>query len=339
MRIASVEVTEVVEHGQRANLLVVRSESGLHGVSEIATGSIEYAERSAGALVDLLVGRDAFAVEALLMETARAGISVDPTLVAAATAAMLDLAARSLDVPIHQLLGGRVRDEVRVCAVDWGEGVRADEDVVAAARRAVTVGHTALRVDPVVDAGRSRDVETASRRIGAIREAVPDEVDLVVVAPRDLDLAAAIEFAGAIDQLEPMWLEAPVPTVPLARLEHVAERVTVPLAAGRGLRPDVLRDMIRSNLVDHVVLEVDRVGGLLEARKIAALAEIYHVGVIPAASGGSISLNVALQLAAVVPNLSIAEVPMGSTDVQGGTIMVDRRPGGATPLTPAEATA
>jgi L-alanine-DL-glutamate epimerase-like enolase superfamily enzyme len=79
--------------------------------------------------------------------------------------------------------------------------------------------------------------------------------------------------------------------------------------------------------VDYLVLEVGRVGGLVEARRIAALAEVYHTAVVPIGSGGSVSLSAALQLAAVVPNLSLVEVRPGLAAVDGGMVSLDGRPG------------
>ena len=328
MKIRSVELTESVDHDRPVQRLVLQSDSGYTGMGEVAgTPSM----RSAVVLADLLVGRDPFDVEALLADSKSFadGTILDVTLVSAATSAMSDLAGQNLGIPVHQLYGGRVRDEIRVCAVGWAEQVTDYAELADAARRTVASGFSVLRVEPFATSyvDRAIDLLRAIDLVRVVREAVPGDVDLVVAADGGLSVGAAVEFAGALRSLEPIWLEEPVPASPFGPLQRVSERVTVPLAAGRGARPDVLRQLVNRNLVDYLVLEVGRVGGLVEARRLAAHAEVYHIGVVPVGSGGSLSLSAALHLAAVVPNLSLVELRPGLVVVEGGTIPVDLRPG------------
>ena len=117
-----------------------------------------------------------------------------------------------------------------------------------------------------------------------------------------------------------------MPASPLDPFRYVSERVKLPLASGRGARPQVLRELVTGNLVDHLVLEVGRVGGLVEARRIAALAEVHHIGIVPIGSGSSVSLRAALQLAAVVTNLSVVEIRPGLAPIDRGMTSVDDRP-------------
>jgi galactonate dehydratase len=327
MKISEVELTTFDEHPE-AQLLVLRSDSDLSGVGELAASAGRVGtEASSAVLADLLVGRDPFDVEALLADAKSPadGTIADVELVSAATSAMLDLAARSLETPIHQLLGGGVHDQVRACAVGWADGAGGPRELAAAARRTVAAGFTALRVDPFAGSSTRPDVSTAMELVRAVREAVPDDVDLVVAADHRLSISTALELAEALRPLEPMWLEAAVPASPIDPLRRVSETVALPLAAGRGVRAEILRDLVTGNLVDHLVLEVGRVGGLVEARRIAALAEVYHIGVVPIGSGGPVSLGAALELAAVLPNLSMLEVRPGIVAVEGGMVSVGQR--------------
>jgi galactonate dehydratase len=331
MKISGVELTTFVEHHRRAQVLVLRSDAALSGIGEVAaSGGGNQIAASTVALADLLVGRDPFDVEALLSDAKgdADGTIVDFALVSAATSAMLDLAARSLDIPVHQLLGGGVRDRIRACAVGWAEGAAGPQELASAARRTVASGFTALRVEPFATSlsKPATNVATATELVRAVRHTVPDEVDLVVAADRRLTVSSALELADALRPLEPMWLEEPVPASPIDPLRRISQTGALPLAAGRGARPDVLRDLVTGNLVDHLAVEVGRVGGLIEARRIAALAEVYHVGVVPVGSGGSVSLGAALDLAAAVPNLSMVEVRPGLAAVEDGTVSVSDRP-------------
>jgi galactonate dehydratase len=328
MKISGVELTAVEEHGQTAELLVLRSDSDLCGVGEIAAPSGPYTvERSVVGLADLLVGRDPFAVQALVAE-AESGVDgtiADAALVAAATSAMLDLAGRSLDVPVHQLLGGRLRDEVRACAVGWGDASAGTAELVAAATRTVAEGFTVLRIEPFGGAltPPATDVPAAVEHVRAVREALPEEVDLAIAGDRRLTPAEAMAFGAALQPLEPIWLEEPVAPWPVDGLRRVSDRASVPLTAGRGARPDVLRELVTRELIDHLVIEVGRVGGLVQARRIAALAEVFHIGIVPIGSGGAVSLHAAVQLAAVLPNLSMVEVRPGLASVDGGVVSLE----------------
>ncbi len=323
MKISGVELTTFVEHDVPATALVLRSDTGLSGVGEIAAENGGGTERSSPFLTDWLIGRDPFDVEALLAD---ATAIEDIRLVSAATAAMLDLSAQGLKTSIHQLLGGRVRDRVRACAVDWTDGAAGPQGLAEAARRTVALGFTMLRVEPFAGSAiePAAYVARATDIVRAVREAVPDEIDLVVVGDR-LNVFTALQFGEALRSLEPLWIEDPVPVSPLDPFQYVSARANLPVAAGRRAHPDVLRGLVTSNLVDHLVIDVGRVGGLIAARRISALAEVHHIGIIPTSSGSSISLSIALQLAAVTTNLSVVEVRPGLAPLDRGMLSVDHR--------------
>lgn len=301
MKISRVELT--------SELLVLTSDSGFSGTGEIPGGR----ERSSLVVADLLVGRDPFDVEALLRDSGVDGAIDDVSLVAAATSAMLDVASQSLGTSISQLLAGMMNDTARACAVDWEQGATDTAQLADAARATVAEGYTMLRV------------ESALGKIGpdvvrSVRAAVGDEIDLVVLGPPSSSVADAAAFASAIASSQPLWIEDVVPSWPREPLERIAGRINTPLAAGRGVRPELLRDLARTTLIDHLIVEVDRVGGLLEARRLAALAEIQHTGVVVT----SVSLRDALQLAAVLPNLTAVEVPRGHAAIEHGMVETTR---------------
>jgi galactonate dehydratase len=331
MKITSVEVTPFADSGRASPLLVLRTDSPLSGIGEIfVRGRAEPLEPMTATLSAMLVGRDPFDLQAFTSEVGtRPGATIfESAIAAAAGTAMADIAGQDLGVPVHQLLGGRVRDRVRACAVDWAGGASGASEVAAAAVRTVSLGFTALRVEPFAilgDPGSTRPADAVAL-VRALRDALPGEIDLVVDAggaPRTDDVVA---FAQALGPLEPLWLERSIPASGLATLQRLADRITLPLAGGRGAHPDTLRALVTGVLVDHVVLEIGRVGGLLEARRIAALAEIYHIGIIPTGTG-PVSLATALHLAASIPNLTMIELRPGLAIVENGTVAVDLTPG------------
>jgi galactonate dehydratase len=199
----------------------------------------------------------------------------------------------------------------------------ARDALTAAARETVAEGYTMLRLEPF-RGHHGPELAEALEGVRAIREAVGDDVDLVVAGHPGLSAAAAETLAAALAPLEPLWIEDLVAAWPLEPLEWISQRLNQPLAGGRGARPDVLRELARTSLIDHLVVDVGRVGGLLEARRLAALAEIYHTGVIATGSGGPVSLRDALQLAAVLPNLTAVEVPRGLARIESGAVEVTR---------------
>jgi galactonate dehydratase len=270
----------------------------------------------------MLVGRDPFDLQALRTDAA---LWPNPTfedaaILAAAGTAMADLAGRELGIPVHQLIGGRVRDHVRACAINWSEGQSDVAGLVDEARRTVDLGFTALRVEPFVSA--SATLEEVTAQVEALRAALPDTIDLVVAADGVMDGVAARLLAERLSSLEPLWLEQSFGTVPVASHHHTS----VPLAAGSGTPAAVLQRLVMDGLVDHVVLDPGLAGGLLEARRIAALAEVYHIGMIPTGTG-PVSLATALHLAAAIPNVTMIELPPGLVAVEDGTVAIDLRPG------------
>lgn len=299
MKISAVELT--------SELLVLTSDSGFSGTGRIAGGR----ERSSVVVADLLVGRDPFDVQALLRDGD--GAIDDLALVAAATSAMLDVASQSLGTTMSQLLAGTMNDTARACAVDWTQGATDAAQLADAARATVAEGYTMLRVEP-----SPADIEP--NIVHSLRAAAGDDIDLVVAAPPSSSVAEAGAFVSAIASSQPLWIEDAVPSWPREPLERIAGRLNTPLAAGRRLRPELLRELARTTLIDHLIVEVDGVGGLLEARRLAALAEIQHTGVVVT----SASLRDALQLAAVLPNLTAVEVPRGLAAIEHGMVETTR---------------
>jgi galactonate dehydratase len=331
MKITSVEVTPFADGGSASALLVLRTDSALSGIGEIfGLGRPEPFEPMTATLSAMLVGRDPFDLQALTCEAgARPGATIfESAIAAAAGTAMADIAGQDLGVPVHQLFGGRVRDRVRACAVDWANGASGASELADAAVRTVSLGFTTLRVEPFAmlgDPGSTRPAEAVAL-VRSLRDALPSEIDLVVDAGEARPPDDAAEFAEALGPVEPLWLEQWIPASGLATLRDLAERVTIPLAGGRGTPPDILQALVTGVLIDHVVVEVGRVGGLLEARRIAALAEIYHIGVIPTGTA-PVSLATALHLAASIPNLTMIELRPGLAIVENGTVAVDLAPG------------
>jgi galactonate dehydratase len=331
MRITEAETASFDRHGRQVRLLVLRTDTERVGVGELIAHDPTRSGGQEEGLIRMLLGRDPYETEALLVEVLERApsASVELGFLAAAHTAMSDLVGRELGVPVHQLMGGRVRDQVRACATDWVAGIQDLSELAAAARRVTAAGFTALRIDPFTGVPEPSEAHltAAIDAVRTIREAVPDETDLVVNAAGLLTGEHALKIASAIRSFEPLWLEDPLLTDALEPLRIFGQRPMLPLAGGRRSNRHGLIALAMSGLVDHLVVDLSRVGGLGEARRIAAIAEISHVDIVLATSGGTVAIAAALQLAATIPNLSMVEVSLGAILVEAGMIEVDLGPG------------
>ncbi len=322
-RISSVEL-RASESGLRH--VVVRTDTGRSGVGELApTRDLGFDGLSADSLTALLAGFDPVDVTAFIESANRSADQsiANPVTVAATAVAMLDLNAGRLGIPLSSLFAGPVRETIPVCAADWAPGVLDLGEATDAAQRTVAAGFTALRVDVA-------HIENPTARaalVATVRDAVPAETRLAVRGGGEAGTREAMVLIDELRPLDVLWFEQPTMVPTAASLRRLADRSLTALAAGRGCRPEHLDTLAAAGLVDHLVLEPNVVGGPHAARRLAALAEIHHTHMILAGSGGPVSLAVAVQLAAVIPNLTTLEVVPGQLVVTDGTVSVDQSAG------------
>ena len=324
MKITSVDIRATTNGGAAGSLLVLGTDASVVGIGEWAESAHGLSESSRGALASVLVGRDPFDVQALSRDLPPNGndAAVDTAVLAAASTAMVDICGKHLGVPAHQFLGGRVRDRVRACAIEWeGPGDDPDESA-AAAIRTIELGFDALRIGPrSAAAGPDRTVAETEKLVHAIRRAAGDEVDLIVAADA-LEVGEVKALSQALAPHEPLWLECVFDRASVAALAADGLQLPVPLTSAAETEAGVRRDLMSAGLVDHVTLDVGLAGGLHAARRISALAEINHIGIVPTGAT-PISFAIALHLAAAIPNLTMVQMRPGLARVVDGMIDVD----------------
>lgn len=248
----------------------------------------------------------------------------DPTLWAVWSGfemALLDLVGREAGLPVHALLGGRAQERLRCYTYIYpaaGQGEEVYEDPEAAAARAADYlrrGWTALKFDPVppYSAFDPREPSTAElargeRYVRAVREAVGEAADLLIGTHGQFTPSGAVRFARRIAPFDPLWFEEPVPPGDAGAMAEVARRCRLPVATGERLvgREEFL-DLLERHAVAVVQPAAGRVGGLLEARKIAAVAETRQVAFAPHLYAGPVEWAANLQLAAACPNTLLVE--------------------------------
>ncbi|HKW92014.1 MAG TPA: muconate/chloromuconate family cycloisomerase [Methylomirabilota bacterium] len=292
---------------ETVNFVFVRLETsdGLVGWGEAAclggpTWSEESAESVAATIeryiAPWLVGRDPTGVEALRIEMARR-VQGNPFARAAVEMALWDLAGRSLGVPVHRLLGGRVRDRV---PLSWSLAVADSSAEVAEARAKVALGHRIFKVKTA--AGPLGDDVARIRRL---REALGPGVSLRVDANQGWDRPTALKAVRALESYDLDFVEQPVPRWDLEGLAMIAARSTVPIMADESCftAHDALA-LARLGSISILSLKVTKAGGLLDSLAIARVAEAAGMGcyvgcMIETSLGTAAYLHLALSAAPV----------------------------------------
>jgi galactonate dehydratase len=230
--------------------------------------------------------------------------------------ALWDLKGKALGVPVYDLLGGRTRDKARVYY--HVRGATTDE-LVGKCLDARDRGFTAVgHLNPLLDEARGQPYfKTHAQKIrGAIetvrrcREAVGDGVDLCIEIHRRLTPAEAVVLARGIEPFHPLFYEDPILPDNFDAMGLVAQHVSLPIATGERLHTIYEFQMLLARgAVQYVRPDVCLAGGITGSKKIAALAEAHHVGVVPHNPNGlsPVSTAACLQIAACIPNLAIQE--------------------------------
>ena len=307
-----------------ALFLKLNTDEGIHGWGEAytLTGREQALERLLHDLAEYLIGRDPFQIKHFThvmwrdVSIKRGGFDFYCAL-SGLEIALWDIVGKALKTPVYNLLGGPCRERLRV----YGQpsGPRGDgglEDLAHRARNTVEKGFTALKFDPFPGAWRmivDKTVErTAIERVRTVREAVGPDVDVLIEVHRRLAPMHAVRVAQAIEQYQPFWFEEPTPADDLLSTAYVRTKTTIPIVAGEALYTrSEFREVFERQAADIINPDICNVGGLLELRDIASMAEAHSVALAPHGNNSTtIGLAASLQAAACVPNFLIMEYPV-----------------------------
>ena len=280
-----------------------------------------------------VVGHDPFHIERLWRRVYGAGYTQRPdvslvSILSALEMACWDIIGKACDKPVFELLGGQVHERVRSYTYIYpskGDVYpdKSDDDHVyvnpdRAAERAldyVAQGFTAVKFDPagpytVFDGGMptGEELDRSEAFTRRIREAVGGEIDLLFGTHGQFSPAGAIRLAKRLEPLDPLWFEEPVPPDNIQAMARVAGSTSIPIATGERLCTKYeFAQVLQDNAASILQLNLGRVGGLLEAKKIAALAEVHHAQLAPHMYCGPIVGAANIQLATCSPNFLILE--------------------------------
>jgi len=224
--------------------------------------------------------------------------------------ALWDIFGKAANLPVWQLFGGRCRDKVKVYLAPGG---RSPEEIGANALKAMERGFRAFKWCPTASipspplAGIA-GAKHAAAQIEAARKAVGDDVDIMLDFHGQLSAAMAIVYAKAVEPYHPMFIEEPVLPEHSAQIPRVAQMTSIPIATGERIFTKYgFRPILEAGGVGMIQPDLGICGGLTEARKIAAMADAYGVGVGPHNAYGPILFAAALHLDAAIPNFVIQE--------------------------------
>jgi galactonate dehydratase len=271
-----------------------------------------------------LVGQDPLNVDAIFERIRTSGIFAGAQAgqyVAALTAveiALWDLAGKAVGLPVYQLLGGRMRDRVRVYC-DSGTDNRNDPNAKAFISQIIDLGFTAAKID--IDDARDPDrfdrvnwtannaeIDHMVDKVAFMRESLPKRIDLAVDMHGRFDLVTAKRVAKELEPFKLLWLEEPVPPENIEAMRVVRDSTQTPICCGENLYlRHGFREVLEKHAADIIMPDIQKCGGLLEARKIADMAHTYYVPMAPHCQASPIGTMASCHVLAAIPNALVLE--------------------------------
>ena len=316
MKITAIE-TFTVSAGWKNWLFVrLRTDAGVTGLGEdTLNGFIRTTEAAIRELEHLVIGEDPRRVNAIakkmLDSVSLDGGHIHRTAIAAVEVACWDILGKSLGVPIHQLLGGRIRESVLGYANGWYRTERTPEAFLAAAKSVIAKGFKAMKLDPFGTAQgfiSEPELDLAYDILNALRESLPKQTELLIDVHARFTEAEAIRAARRLAPLDLFWWEEPT-TRDRQETVHGVGRAS-PIRVATGEMYDTVGQfftLAAGGGVNIFQPEPMSLGGISNTLAVCNIALAHGSYVAPHQSGGPVATAVCLQLAACVPNFLIQE--------------------------------
>jgi galactonate dehydratase len=324
VKISSVELFKVPP---RWLFLKVSTDEVISGWGEpIVEGRAETVRAAVEEMSEYLIGNDPFRIEDHFQVLYRGGFyRGGPILTSALSGieqALWDIKGKALNVPVYELLGGAAREKMRV--YNWIGGDR-PMDVAKAARAQTEAGFTAVKMNATEELhyiDSHAKLDAAVERLAAVREAGGPDLDIGIDFHGRVHKGTAKALARELDTYNPMFIEEPVLPENTEALREVARHTTTPIALGERLYTRWgFKGVLADGYVDIVQPDLSHAGGILETRKISAMAEAFDVAVAPHCPLGPIALAASLQLDACTPNAIIQEQSLGIHYNEGSDLL------------------
>lgn len=332
MKIVSADIYAVRTGPVTPTLIEIHTDEGISGAGE-ATVAYGLGGTAAAAMIREMVerdvlGKDPFRIEAIWNELydqsfwTKGGGAISFAALSAIEQALWDIKGKALKAPIYEFLGGRIHDVVDVYANGWNYHCYSALDWAHASERPLKDGYRSLKCYPLatqLPGGTLRHVtrrkldkeftELAYQRVKELRAAVGPDIEILIDLSGGLTTGETIRLAQRYEDLGVGWIEEPVDAFNIDALKKVSEAVRIPIAAGeRFYTARSFIKVIQAQAVDIVQPDIGNTGGLLETKKIAAMAEAANMLVAPHNCASTLSTAATVQLSACLNNLANVEI-------------------------------
>jgi galactonate dehydratase len=324
MKIRSYELFQVPP---RWLFLKIETDEGIVGWGEpVIEGKAATVKAAVDEMMEYLVGKDPMNIEDHWNVLYRAGFYRGGPILMSAIAgidqALWDIKGKFYNAPIHQLLGGKARDNMKVYS--WIGGDRPAE-VGVAARKMVEQGFLAVKMNATEElqyVDSYRKIDEAIARIAAVREAVGPDVGIGIDFHGRVHKPMAKILAKELEQYRPMFIEEPVLPENNEDLREIANHVSIPIATGeRMFSKWQFKTLLKEGYVDIIQPDVSHAGGITECKKIISMAEAFDVAAAPHCPLGPIALAACLQVDATCHNAFIQEQSLGIHYNEGSDLL------------------
>ena len=318
-------IRTLVVNAEMRNWVFCKVETDQAGLFGWGEGSLEWKTRAVvGVIEDLapmVIGEDLRRIEHIYQKLYRQSFwrlgVIGMSGISAIEQALWDIKGKILGVPVYELLGGQVRDEVRMYTHLGGGDMRSVYEtfevgpLIDLALKVIGNGYTAVKVVFVPYSEPLEGISKVKRfaaLMGKLREAIGETVDVMIDFHGRTYPAVAIQYILAVEEFSPYFCEEPVPPENVEALLEVRKSVRVPIATGERLvGRHQFRPVFEQRACHVIQPDLCHCGGILEAKKIAAMAETYQMGVAPHNPLGPVANAVALHFALSTPNFLIQE--------------------------------
>lgn len=332
MKVTKATIYYVQGEGLKPVILKLDTDEGISGLGEAAIAYGAGGTGAAGMIKDLcarfVLGADPTQINAIIGEMydqsfwlrnpggiAGAGLS-------AIEEALWDIRARSLDLPVYELFGGKMRDSLSYYANGWYFGAKSDADLLRQAENAVADGHISLKMYPFArvqpngtlrhpvnrNASDREAVTAAVELVRQVRRTVGPDVELMLDLSGGISIGDTVRFCVGVEELGIAFVEEINDPGDLDALEQISNKIDIPIASGeRQYLRHGFRDLLQRRVVSILQPDIGNTGGFAEAHKIAAMADAYGVKVQPHVCGSTLAASIAAHFSASLPNFYVQE--------------------------------
>jgi len=297
--------------------LKIETDEGITGWGEpVIEGRAATVKTAVDEFMEYLIGKDPMNVEdhwnVMYRSAFYRGGPILMSAIAGIDQALWDIKGKFYNAPIYQLLGGKCRDVMKVYS--WIGGDR-PSDVAKAAKEIIAKGFTALKMNATEElqyVDSFAKVEQAVKRVGAVREAVGNDVGIGIDFHGRVHKPMAKVLAKELEPFHPMFIEEPVLPENNEALKEIAQHTSIPIATGeRMFSRWQFKNLLIDGYVDIIQPDLSHAGGITECKKIISMAEAFDVAAAPHCPLGPIALAACLQVDATCHNAFIQEQSLG----------------------------